>query len=228
MSQAICLGDVGFFLAMDLLTKLNIEKEKMMQMLSYFAKIVQQTITGQMLDMHFSQNLLSVSERDVIQIAKFKTGYYTIVAPFVMGALLAGAKKKLLYNLSLFGEQLGIAFQIKDDILGIVGDEQLLGKSVKSDIEEGKNTLLFIYAQKVTSTQQKQFLINHYGKGKISNDVFIKMKKIFVESGALLKAEKKFLNHANNARKIIPLLTKDTIKRKLLNDLVNFLIQRDR
>lgn len=96
VSEAITLGDLGFFLSFKIISS------------SFFANIALDTAIGQLLDL---------KKADPVITAKFKTAQYTIAGPLQLGAILGKADKKLTRDLGEFGENLGIAFQIKDDIL---------------------------------------------------------------------------------------------------------------
>src|SRR5579859_4403380 len=101
-----------------------------------------ETAVGEILDIEIPHQKLPQKEQDVINVAHLKTARYTVTGPLLTGAILAGADQALQDIIKRFGDNLGIAFQIQDDILGVFGSEVEIGKSVSSDIEEGKLTLL--------------------------------------------------------------------------------------
>lgn len=106
--QAITLGDLGFFLAAKIISESNFPAQKKIKALNLFSKTMIDTTVGQMLD---------IARGDRKIIAKLKTARYTIAGPLQIGAILAGADQDLVKKLGEFGEELGIAFQIRDDIL---------------------------------------------------------------------------------------------------------------
>lgn len=116
VSQAISLGDIGLFLPLKIISEANFLGEYKIKALSHLAKIIISTGWGQILDVE-----LPIKKGRLEEDAKFintnKTAKYTIAGPLQMGAILAGADDKLIRELGEFGEDLGIAFQIKDDIL---------------------------------------------------------------------------------------------------------------
>lgn len=226
ISQAISLGDVGFFLSIKMINETSFLANVKSEIISQFSLTVLDTITGQMLDIKSSSKLLKNTEKEVIKIAELKTAQYTITGPLLLGAMLGGADKKYQKQISRFGEKLGIAFQIQDDILGIFGDEKTVGKSVTSDIEEGKNTILIAYARAHGSKVQNDNLKKYYGSGKISQKKVLLIKQIFEESGALEYAEKKIEQFTTDALSLIPQLTKDKKMQGLFTDFVAYLIKR--
>lgn len=217
ISQAICLGDIGFFLA----TKLLLDK----RVLSSFSNIVLETILGQMLDIKTSFEK-SKKEKDVIVIQKLKTAYYTISAPLSIGAMMGNATQKKLNSIKTFGENLGIAYQIKDDILGVFGDEKIIGKSASSDIEENKSTLLIAYALEKAKSKKKKFLSNYYGTKNINKKQIEEVKKIFVETGSLNYSQIKAEQYINKAKKIVPEITKNKIHQNYLHQFSDFILER--
>lgn len=88
--------------------------------------------------------LVSLSEKLVYEIYHQKTAVYTVVGPLTLGAILAGVSGKQLGHVNAFGVNLGIAFQIIDDHLGLYGDEQVLGKPVGTDLSEAKKPFNFL------------------------------------------------------------------------------------
>lgn len=242
INQALCLGDLGFFICYQSILKSNFSAEQKVKATSLLSEIVIKTITGEMLDIALSQPALPPqsltrsgkiknkerSESDVLQIYQLKTAYYTISGPLMLGALLGGADEKILKKLKLFGYYLGVAFQIQDDILGIFGNEKNLGKSVASDSEENKNTLLITYALQNGTVQQRKALSHLYGKKNLSQQEFREIKKIFETIGALTYSRRKALAYAKKAKKIVPTITKDVQLQNLLTALASYIVEREK
>lgn len=228
ISQTICLGDIGFFLSVRLISNSDFEPDIKNQAVNAFTRMVINTGLGEMLDIELSHPPFSRLEKDVLTIHRLKTAYYTIVDPMEIGAILAGANPKLLKSIEVFGENLGIAFQIQDDILGVFGDEKTLGKSVTSDIEEGKNTLLITYALEHSDKAQLAILSKYYGQGKIGQKELNLIKKVFEDSSSLDYSRKKALKYVKTAKKVIPQMTKNPEHIKILEQMADFLVQRDK
>lgn len=228
ISQAICLADIGFFQALKILSEINFSLDLKTLAMGSFSKTMLETALGEVLDIEIPHLGKEKKEEDALVIFKFKTAHYTIVGPLELGAILAGANQGLLDKIRRFGESLGIAFQIQDDILGVFGSERELGKSTTSDVEEGKNTLLITQALEKAGKEQKKTLDGYYGKGKISQTDLEKIKKVFVETGSLEYSHKKALQYVSQAKKVIPKLTSDPKTRKLLGEMASFLVERKR
>jgi len=228
VSQTICLGDIGFFLGIKLILESSFPSDPKNKASTMFAQMVINTCLGEMLDVELPHLTKNKTETAVLQIHRLKTSYYTIIYPLSIGAILGGARKSLLKHFMVFGESLGIAFQIQDDILGVFGEEEKLGKSVTSDIEEGKNTLLITYALGNANSRQKKVLAKHYGVGSINEKEHRLVKKVFIDTGSLAYSKSKAEKYAAHAKKIIPKMTKDVYKRKLLSQLSDFLVSREK
>jgi geranylgeranyl diphosphate synthase type I len=149
-----------------------------------------------------------------------------LIGPLLLGASLGNGSIKLFSTLQEFGRNLGIAFQIKDDLLGVFGKEQEMGKSPKSDIEEGKATLLLFYAKEKSNKAQKRIL-NSYGKGKISDQDLVKIRGVFTETGAFDYAHSTALEYVDKAKGLIPRVTQDSELRQLLEEMADLLINRE-
>ena len=225
VSQAICLGDLGISQAVKLLSESDFQTDKKIRALTYFSQIISDTILGEMLDIR-SSHTEKPKEEQILTIHKMKTARYTIVGPMTVGAILGGADETLLKSIKLFGEHLGIAFQIQDDILGIFGDENTTGKSTTSDIEENKSTLLLTYIQQQGTNKQKELFKKYYGKKGITKEQHEIIKKIFIENGALAYSQKYMNKLVSKAKAVIPQITKNISKQELLHQLTEALVNR--
>lgn len=116
ISQAITLGDIGLTLGFKVITQSNFPSDSKIKALEYLSQVVIKTGFGQVLDVEFSLKK-NTKEKDIKLLYSLKTAKYTIAGPLIIGALLGGADEKLVKMLGDFGENLGIAFQIQDDIL---------------------------------------------------------------------------------------------------------------
>lgn len=229
ISQAIVLGDIGFFIAVKLIANSNFTDHIKNIAIVTFSNTVINTGLGQALDIELPLAKEKV-ESDVTTIQKLKTAHYTIIDPLTLGIIFGGGEKnkKVLKAIEEFGEALGIAFQIQDDILGVFGDEKTLGKSVTSDIEEGKNTLLITQAQKRANSGQRAVLDSYYGKGKIGESELEAIRKVFKDTGSLDYSRQVALKYVVAAKKVIPKITKEPKYSQLLSQMADFLVEREK
>lgn len=116
ISQAISLGDIGLYLPIKIIADANFRNSLKIKAIRHLSQTIIDTGWGEVLDVELS-NKKETSLKDIILLYKLKTAQYTISGPLVLGSLLAGGEEDLIRNLEAFGEKLGIAFQIHDDIL---------------------------------------------------------------------------------------------------------------
>jgi geranylgeranyl diphosphate synthase, type I len=225
VSQAICLGDLGISLSGKVITESDFPKVRKNKALGYFFEIVQNTILGEMMDVANAQKIKR-TEKEVLQIHTMKTANYTLVGPLLFGAILAGATDTFLKKIKLFAQPLGVAYQIQDDILGIFGNEKELGKSITSDIEENKSTLLITYVLKQGNKTQKNIVTKLYGKKSITKKECETIKKIFIETGAFSYSQNKIAKLTAQAKKQIPYIAKNDKMQILLMQFADSLIVR--
>lgn len=184
VSQAICIGDIGFFLANQLINNLTLDPKVIIRLMNLFSNMVIATGTGEMLDVYVSHNNQATYD-EIISIMKYKTARYTIGYPLMLGATAAWADDSILLALQQYGDAVGIAFQIADDILWLYGNSNLLGKPVISDIIENKQTLILRYAKQHANTNQLVRINHLYGKADITSDEVLELKVLFEDIGAL-------------------------------------------
>ncbi|MBN1385690.1 polyprenyl synthetase family protein [Candidatus Woesearchaeota archaeon] len=125
---------------------------------------------GQAMDIHWHNSKEhNVAEAQYFQMCAFKTGCLARL-PVKMGAVLAGASRKEINALSRFAEAVGIAFQIKDDILNLTGSKHW-GKEVGDDIQENKKSLIMIHFMKSSSQKDRNRMISYLGKKPSKSDM---------------------------------------------------------
>jgi len=128
------------------LNKENLGSEKTVRIMEEFSRMVNETTEGQHMELEWvAHKRWDLTESDYHEMCAKKTSWYTTAGPCRLGAIVAGAPEGVLEKLKDFGLKLGIAFQIQDDALNLVGDQQKYGKEKSDDILEGKRTLILIH-----------------------------------------------------------------------------------
>jgi len=155
-----------------------------------------------------------------------KTAKYTIEGPLHVGLILAGAGKELLEKMSEYAIPVGIAFQIQDDILGVFGTEEELGKSVTSDIKEGKQTLLTVAAHRLGSEVQRERLRFLLGNPHVSPTDIEEIKGIMRLSGALTYARSRAKALAEDGKAELKRLPISMDIRRILEGLADYIVER--
>ncbi|MBL7085721.1 MAG: polyprenyl synthetase family protein [Candidatus Cloacimonetes bacterium] len=184
----ISLGLMSFtlanHLAFEIILNLKMPEQIKDAILKHLHETIRFVVYGQVLDMatEFEDN---VTEKDVINVHKHKTAYYTFRNPMMTGAILAGAGKDQIKVLNDYAMNVGIAFQLRDDILGMYGDEEKIGKPVGSDIKEGKKTMLIVKALESGNKKDIEFIASKLGRPKLSKKNLEKFRQIAQDTGSL-------------------------------------------
>lgn len=182
-------------------------------------------VGGELLDTEAAfKKLASASP---LAIAEYKTASYSFISPFLLGATLAGAPESELSLLRQCGRQLGIAYQLRDDILGVFGEVALTGKSNESDIREGKRTLLTDEFLRLATPSQKKLYSDTFGRHDISANDLHRLKKAIKDSGALSAVEAHIEHFADDARTCVAQLTLTDEYRTTFYALIERCSQRD-
>jgi geranylgeranyl diphosphate synthase type I len=225
-SMAIILGDLVFSMAIEVILQSKIEKDRMLEIISYLQKVIQNTIIGQ------SQDLLieckkDVSKKEVLSMYENKTAKYSFEAPLQIGLMInSNIDKKLQNMFSDFAISVGIAFQMQDDIIGIFGQAKKTGKSVVTDIEQGKKTMLVLETLERLKKEDKKIFTNILEKRNVTKQDILIFRKMIKESGALDFLER---NVQENLLKGKTILEKSSLKKEtkdFLLGLVTYLEER--
>jgi geranylgeranyl diphosphate synthase type I len=177
----VLVGDLAFVYADLLLSAAPPEA------ISVFTKLRIEVNVGQYLDLMGAARG-QVGEATARRISLFKSGKYTVERPLHLGAALAGRLPALARPLSAYGLPLGEAFQLRDDVLGVFGDETVTGKPVGADLREGKPTVLYAMARAAADGEADR-LLRAYGSPDLSDDEVADLQDVFVETGALARCE---------------------------------------
>lgn len=155
---AILSGDTMFAIAYRLLIKASLE-EKLQPMMELFTNTAIGVCEGQQLDMNFEKNRAELS--DYMEMIRLKTAIL-IASGMKAGAILGGADEKEMEMIYACGENLGLAFQLKDDLLDVYADESKFGKKSGKDIEENKKTYLYLKALELAGAEDAEKLRKLY------------------------------------------------------------------
>ena len=172
---AILSGDVMMIQAYQLL--LDVDPKNLKQVLDVFSKTAIKVCEGQQWDIDF-ETQKHVSLTDYIKMIEFKTGVL-IAASLEIGAIIAESSFKEQNHLYEFGINIGIAFQLKDDLLDVFGTPDVFGKQVGGDIIANKKTFLYLKALQISDDSTKEKLISYYLNDDNSKLKVDKVKDIF-------------------------------------------------
>ncbi len=187
-SGAILLGDLLLAWSDELLCSSGLRPKPLARSRVYFDRLRTEVVAGQYLDV-LAQTSRSSTAADAMRVIRYKSAKYTIERPLQFGAAIAKADDRLLTALSSYGIPLGEAFQLRDDVLGVFGQESVTGKPSGDDIREGKRTLLMARAFHKASPQQATVLRRHLGRADVDADGIRAVQQVLRDSGALAAVE---------------------------------------
>ena len=230
-SMAIVVGDMAYSMANEILFEADFPASHILSALKKMQEIVYKTIPGEMLDI-FLDARGDASEEEIMKMYDGKTARYTFEGPLHLGACLAGQGKnrELLSSFSDYALPIGQAFQLKDDILGVFGREEKLGKPVGSDVIEGKQTLLVVKALERANFQERRKIKRLLGKRNLSLKELGEFQLLLKKTGALEYAEKTGLKLLKEATEAVEKAQKSLVFDKktaiFLKDLAEYIILR--
>ena len=222
---AILSGDVMSILASRLMNQapgvvLNVVHE-------IFTKTAMQVCEGQQMDMNFEE-VLSVSEEEYLTMIELKTAVL-IAASLKIGAILGGSSQRDAEDLYEFGKNLGIAFQLQDDLLDTYGDPAVMGKNRGTDIVDNKKTFLVIRALEAASPTQKEELIGwHKEKNFNPKEKIEAITAIFDALGVKELTENRIRSYYQHALTNLENLNRPEEGKTELYNFASFLMNRNR
>ncbi len=167
---------------------------------------------------------LGTDEAVYLQVIRGKTAALFAAATEV-GGVIAGAQDDQIADLATFGDALGIAFQIADDLLDYGGDDGAIGKNTGDDFREGKVTLPIIKAVAKATADERAFWVRVIGKGDQRDGDLAQARNLMQRHGALEAARRDALDWAATARKALANLP-DHPLRQMLDDLTLYVVSR--
>ena len=190
-----------------------------------FTKAVIEVCEGQSLDKDFEL-------RKNVSIAEYKKMIYKKTAALAemccsIGAQLSGASAKEIKAVSNYGKNLGMAFQIQDDLLDIVGEENQFGKTIGSDLIEGKKTYLFLRAIEKSDDKDRLELLKIIKQKGIPRNEINKYSRLYIKLGIIKDAEHEIVKYTKLALKNLSSL-KNGEGKNLMIWLANALITRNK
>jgi len=159
LSMAVLMGDIASALAYETLVRADFPLEHKLRAIHTFSEVIYRVAFGELLDVDLGMRSLdTLTEEDILTVYKLKTAGYTTEGPLHLGAVLGGASTRHVAALSEYAVPLGIAFQIQDDLLGMFGSRDDIGKDEGSDLLEAKRTPLLLAAWREGSPRERALL----------------------------------------------------------------------
>ena len=220
---AILAGDVLFSKAYQVITESKLSTNATTQLVSRLAKACVDVCEGQLLDVKMAEEKKIPTQAEYITMIDKKTAALFDVS-CAMGAICATNKAKDISNLSSFGRNLGIAFQITDDLIGVMGDPKVTKKPVGNDLREGKKSLPILMAIKLAKGKDKKTIIKAFGNSKVTRNDLNKAVDVIRSLGIEENVRKQALKYAEKADKSLARYT-GSAKTELIA-LLDFVVKR--
>ena len=185
---AILAGDLAFVWADQLLDSTALPATVLDEARRIFTTLRVEVMAGQFLDLRLA-GLPSASVEDALRVALLKSGRYTVTRPLQMGAAMGAGGPDLHDTLGRYGDAVGVAFQLRDDVLGVFGDPESTGKGDLDDLREGKRTVLMLKTLEGASRAQRAELDQALGHRGLTPAQADSVRAIIIDTGALAEVE---------------------------------------
>lgn len=220
---AILAGDVLFSKAYEIISNSKINGDSTKQLISRLAKACVDICEGQWMDVKMAEGKKIPTQSDYIKMIGKKTAALFDVS-CAMGAICATKNQTDIKNLSSFGRNLGIAFQITDDLIGVVGDPRVTKKPVGNDLREGKKSLPILLAIKRAKGMDRRLILKVFGNSKATKNDTESAVKVIKKLGIEETVRNQASKYAQKAKKS---LSKYSGKHKEeLISLLDFVVKR--
>lgn len=196
ISAAVIAGDLALFNAYRLIDRSGVSDVVRRRLVEVMDDALFASAAGELIDVDFSFMPDVPRVDDILTMERLKTAVYSFECPLQAGAILAGAAEDTVATLGDFGRDIGIAYQLVDDLLGVFGTESETGKTTVGDLREGKRTVLIAYA---TSAPGWDVLAPLLGKPDLTDAEAETLRTHLTECGAKSFAEGLARYYANRA-----------------------------
>lgn len=223
-SAAILAGDLLISGSYSIMIRSGVDSQVLDKVQQIHSKSIFDVAGGELIDTEAA--FRGRDEIDARTVALYKTASYTFVGPLTIGAVLAGASQDEVAQLETFAQNLGVAYQLRDDVIGIFGDERTTGKPTISDIREGKNTYMVEEFYTLASDEQRARFEQHFGNKDVTLDQAEQIKQLLIESGALARTEAEIDKYTRAATEILEQI--ETGDMTQLRELITIVTKRDK
>lgn len=219
---ALLVGDIASSLADEIFNAASFPSDRLKEARKYFDLLAFEVVGGEYLDV-----LGGKTEEEILKILEYKTARYSVVRPLQIGAALAGAPAEVFTVFEKYGIPAGIAFQIKDDILGMFDKEEVIGKPADSDLKEGKKTLLVVKALEASKGKEKKKFLELLGNPNCTLKDLEWVRGIIKKTGSLEYAEKLAKGVIEKAKAVVKDGPLQAEEKDFLIGMADYIIERE-
>ena len=223
---AINCGDLALSLVTGtVLCDDSLDDHMRVRLLRELVDMTTRTIEGQALDLGWVRDgRFDLTVEDYLQMATLKTAYYSGATPLACGAIMGGGTTEQIDALRSFGLHTGLAFQIQDDLLNLVGKKEASNKDYRTDITEGKRTLVVVHA--LAHTEHRDELVGILQAGTSDPALLARSVELFEEAGSIEYARSYSLELTAAAKKSLEDIELDEHCHSLFMSMADFFIDR--
>ncbi|UEA50905.1 polyprenyl synthetase family protein [Mycobacteroides abscessus] len=227
ISAAILLGDLALTWADDMVVGAQLSPDAHVRARGVWSILRSEVLGGQYLDI-LSESSGDESVETALRVIRFKTAGYTVQRPLQLGVAIAGENPEVSRLLGDVGLDIGVAFQLRDDVLGVFGDPKVTGKPAGDDLRSGKRTVLLAEALRLArqSDSAAEDLLHSWIGTPLTDQQVAEMCSLIVDLGALGAVESRIEEHTHRA--LDQLASADIAEdaRAALSDLVRLVSNR--
>ncbi len=225
---AINIGDLALMLVNGTVIKdPNLDDSTKVRVVGELIDMTRRTVEGQALDLGWARdNRYDITPEDYLVMATHKTAYYSGAVPLAVGAIVGGGTETQIEALRNYGLDTGLAFQIQDDLLNLVGNDESMKKGFRDDITEGKRTLVVVHALQNLSGAKRERLIDILSNSEKDPVVLAEAVDLMEGAGSIAYAR----NYAENLTSIAKNRMRDMLEpsdaRDLLESMADWFVNR--
>ena len=225
---AINAGDLALSLVTGaVLDDDRLDNDQKIKVLKELVDMTTRTIEGQALDIGWARdNRFDITVDDYLIMAQHKTAFYSGAVPLAVGAIIGGGSEEQVEALRAYGMSTGLAFQLQDDLLNLVGEAESVKKDFRSDITEGKRTMVAVHALANTSGADHDELLEILSSKETDPARLERAVQIMTDAGSIERVRNRAIElahmHQEDLKNVLPL----GVSRKLLLDMADFFVSR--
>ena len=222
------MGDLGLMLVNGtVIDDASLDDHTKVRVLSELITMTRLTIEGQALDIGWARdNRYDLTIDDYLVMATHKTAHYSGGVPLAIGAIVGKGTEKEIQGLRNFGLNTGLAFQIQDDLLNLIGKAESTKKGFRDDITEGKRTLMVVHALSELPPSKKQQLIDILSSHTTDQSQLNAAVSLMQEADSINFARRYAEQLTSKAKEEIADILEPSIHRDLLVSMADFFVNR--
>ncbi len=228
LGLAINMGDLGLMLVNGTVIKdPMLDDATKVRVVNELIDMTKRTIEGQALDIGWARDeRYDITPEDYLVMATHKTAHYSGAVPLAIGAIVGGATDAEVEALRNYGLDTGLAFQIQDDLLNIIGKEESTKKDFRNDITEGKRTLVVVHALHTLEGADRARLVEVLSSKERDPEVLAEVVELLDRAGSIDYARSYAENLTSIAKNRLREMVEPSDARDLLESMADWFVNR--